>query len=49
MADSSKFGQVSPAFFADLGVFDIVITNEISPQEYVDSITKLGKKNYLAG
>jgi len=48
LVDSSKFDQVSPAFFANLSDFDIVITDEQAPPRYVNLINKqLGKKIYL--
>lgn len=47
LVDSSKFDQVSPAFFANLGDFDITITDENVPPKYVNLVNKLGKKIYL--
>ncbi len=47
LVDSSKFDQVSPAYFADLADFDIVITDEAVPQKYVDLVQKFGKTIYI--
>ncbi len=48
LADSSKFDQVSPAFFADLKDFDIVITDDQVPAKYINLIPEMGKKIILA-
>ena len=42
LADSSKFGKVKIAHFADLQEFDIVITDSDISEEYVQIIRKLG-------
>ncbi len=47
LVDSSKFDQVTPAFFANLDDFDVVITDEHVPSKYVNLINKLGKKIFI--
>jgi DeoR family deoxyribose operon repressor len=42
LADSSKFGKVQHAFFADLKDFDIVITDKDIPADYQQVINSLG-------
>jgi DeoR family deoxyribose operon repressor len=46
MVDSSKFGDIKPAYYARLEDFDIVITDEEIPQEYVHIVEDLGIKLY---
>jgi DeoR family transcriptional regulator, deoxyribose operon repressor len=42
LADSRKFGRVTPAWFADLRDFDAIITDNGISLEYVDIIRNLG-------
>ncbi len=42
LADSSKFGKIRSAYFADLKDFDIIITDSEIPEEYVEPIKALG-------
>ena len=42
LADSTKFGQVRSAYFADLSDFDIVITDTGLPPDYAALIEELG-------
>jgi DeoR family deoxyribose operon repressor len=42
LADSSKFGKVQHAFFADLKDFNIIITDSAISAEYADIVKNLG-------
>ncbi len=42
IADSSKFGKIQPAWFADLRDFDVVITDTGLPQSYREILGELG-------
>ncbi len=42
MVDSTKFGDIKPAYYARLQDFDVVITDEEIPKEYVEIIEDLG-------
>lgn len=42
VADSSKFGQVRPGYFAQLSEMDIIITDTELPDEWKDQITSRG-------
>ena len=42
LADSRKFGRVTPAWFADLKDFDAIITDPGISLEYVDILHDLG-------
>ncbi len=44
VVDSSKFGKTKSVYFADLSDFDLIITDEGIPQEYVKAIHDLGIK-----
>ncbi len=46
LADSSKFGAIRTAYFAQLNDFDIIITDTKLPQTWVDYINNLGIKLY---
>jgi DeoR family transcriptional regulator, deoxyribose operon repressor len=48
IADSSKFGRVSSAYFADLSDFDTVITDAGIDAEHIEAINKLGLKLIFA-
>ena len=41
LADSSKFGSIRPAHFAEIGEFDVVITDTELPEEAADRIRAL--------
>jgi len=42
LADSRKFGRVTPAWFADLGDFDAIVTDPGISLEYVEILRDLG-------
>ncbi len=42
LVDSSKFGDIKPAHYAELTGFDTVITDDGVPEEYIELIEKLG-------
>ena len=42
LVDSSKFGDIKPAYYAELTDFDTVITDSGIPEEYTELIHKLG-------
>lgn len=42
VADSSKFGGVFQAYFADLTDFDIVVTDSGIPEQYAEEVQRLG-------
>lgn len=42
LVDSSKFGKTRSVYFADLGGFDTVITDEGIPEEYAEHLKMLG-------
>jgi len=48
LVDSSKFGTLRSDFFADLSVFDEIITDEGISGEYVEIIKKLGIRLRIA-
>jgi DeoR family deoxyribose operon repressor len=47
LIDSSKFGKVKTAYFADLSDFDIIITDDSLPTEWREEIERLQIKLYL--
>lgn len=47
LADSSKFGTIQPAYFADLSEFSTVITDSGIPPEYAEHIRSLGITLYI--
>lgn len=47
LADSTKFGRVTAAYFADLKEFDIVITDAGIPEKYTKTLKNLGIKCYI--
>jgi DeoR family deoxyribose operon repressor len=42
LADSRKFGRVTPSWFADLGDFDAIVTDPGISLEYVEIVRQLG-------
>ena len=48
LADSSKFGTIRSAHFAELPEFDTIVTDEGIPQEYREAIADLGIRLILA-
>ena len=42
LVDSSKFGDIKPAHYAELTDFDSLITDDGIPDEYAELIEKLG-------
>jgi DeoR family deoxyribose operon repressor len=48
LVDSSKFGKITTAYFADLKEFDIVITDAGIPEKYLKILKDLGIKCYVA-
>ncbi len=46
LVDSTKFGKVTAAYFADLKEFDIVITDNGIPEKYLKILRDLGIKCY---
>ncbi len=47
LVDSSKFGKVKISHFANLTDFDIIITDEGIPADFVEIIKKVGIKLYI--
>lgn len=47
LVDSTKFGRVTTAYFADLKEFDIVITDSGIPERYFKFLKDLGIKCYI--
>lgn len=47
LVDSSKFGRVTTAYFADLKEFDVVITDAGIPEKYRKLLAKLGIQYYI--
>jgi len=47
LVDSTKFGKIRISYFADLGNFDIIITDSGIPEEYQKYIKNLGIKLFL--
>uniref|UniRef100_A0A7V4WK03 DeoR/GlpR transcriptional regulator n=2 Tax=Candidatus Caldatribacterium TaxID=1454725 RepID=A0A7V4WK03_9BACT len=47
LVDSTKFGKVTAAYFADLKEFDIVITDTGIPEKYARLLKELGIKTYV--
>ncbi|WMJ90250.1 DeoR/GlpR family DNA-binding transcription regulator [Anaerocolumna sp. MB42-C2] len=45
--DSTKFGQVKPAYFANLVDFDVIITDSLIPEEWKKEIENLKIKLYM--
>lgn len=41
LVDSSKFNQVKPAYYANISDFDIIITDPLIPEEWVNLIKEL--------
>ena len=48
LADSSKFELVRPYYFADLGEFDVIVTDKNIPSRYEKLIKELGKTLIIA-
>jgi DeoR family transcriptional regulator, deoxyribose operon repressor len=48
VTDSTKFGKVKIAYFADLQEFDVVITDSEIPEEYIKIIRNIGLDLYMA-
>jgi DeoR family deoxyribose operon repressor len=48
LVDSSKFGTIQPAYFAELSEFSAVVTDAGLPQEYAEHIRNLGIELHLA-
>jgi DeoR family deoxyribose operon repressor len=48
VADSSKFGKIQPSYFADVGDFDVVVTDEGIPEEYADEFRERGIRVVIA-
>jgi DeoR family deoxyribose operon repressor len=48
VADSSKFGTIQPAYFADLSEITTVVTDEGIPAEYAEHIRTLGITLHVA-
>ena len=46
MVDSSKFGDIKPAYYAQLQDFDVIITDEGIPREYVQIAEESGIELY---
>jgi len=47
LVDSTKFGKVTAAYFADLKEFDIVITDAGAPEQYLKIFKDLGIRCYV--
>ena len=47
MVDSTKFGKIGVAYFADLQEFDMVITDSEISEEYITFIRNLGLDLYI--
>jgi len=47
MVDSTKFGKVGIAYFADLQELDMVITDAEVSEEYIEIIRNLGLELYI--
>ena len=47
MVDSTKFGKIGVAYFADLQEFDMVITDSEISEEYIEIIRNLGVDLYI--
>lgn len=48
VADSSKFGRIQPAYFADLQEFEAVVTGRELPDEHRQAVEQLGLRVLLA-
>ncbi|MCS7241206.1 MAG: DeoR/GlpR family DNA-binding transcription regulator [Candidatus Caldatribacterium sp.] len=47
LVDSTKFGKVTAAYFADLKEFDVVITDTGIPEKYIKVLKEIGTKVYI--
>jgi len=48
LVDSSKFGTIQPAYFADLSEITAVVTDSGVPTEYAQHIRSLGIALHIA-
>jgi DeoR family deoxyribose operon repressor len=48
VADSSKFGNITPSYYADLSDIDILITDGNIPEKYKELLSSLGIELLLA-